>query len=533
MLSDVQRAIQAVHLEVDEEDEKYISLESASAPVAPHPSSRPAAASTAAASGDVELQLSISGMTCASCVATIQRHLLTTFPSWLHTCEINLLTESGRVLYSPSHPDASVAAILSEVEDIGFEATVRETAELLPNQDGHTTTKAEEMVASKKRVVSHYWRLLIFCLIFAVPVFLLSMVLMYIPASESALMTPIYNSFTINSLLMWVLCTPVQLGVGQIFYRSAWKGLKARSANMSLLVAVGTTAAYVYALIDVIDSLRSPMDMHVSSSSGAHFFETASTLITFIILGRLLEAIAKGKTSEALTKLTGMQASMATLLLFDGSGRVVGEREVAVTSLKRGDVVKVNRGSKVPADGVVVYGESSVDESFITGESLPVLKTLDSPVIGSSVNHEATLHVRVTAAASESTLANILRLMESAQTAKAPIQKVADTISGIFVPAVIGLALLTWIVWFILQSQGALPQHWIEKDGEGSGFLFSFLFGLSVVVIACPCALGLATPTAVMVGTGVGARMGILIKGGSALEVAHKVSAIVLDKTGT
>jgi Cu+-exporting ATPase len=361
------------------------------------------------------------------------------------------------------------------------------------------------------------------------------------------MMMPVYNSFTRNALIMWILSSPIQFGVGSIFYKSAYKGLRARSANMSLLIAIGTTCAYVYALIDVITALRTPMDPMMpgddtrtspfSSSGktggGEHFFETASTLITFVILGRLLEAIAKGKTSEALTKLTDMQASTATLLLIDPTtNQILGEKEVPASTLEPGDMVKVNRGSKIPADGVVHSGESSVDESFITGESLPVRKEPGMEVIGSSINHEATLQVKVTKASSESTLANILRLMENAQTTKAPIQKVADTISGIFVPAVVTISFLTWAVWFACVREGAVKEEWLEKDG-GDGFLFSFLFGLSVIVIACPCALGLATPTAVMVGTGVGAKMGILIKGGVALERAHKVSTVVFDKTGT
>jgi Cu+-exporting ATPase len=480
-----------------------------------------------------ELHIGITGMTCASCVSTIQSHLLSTFPTWLLSCDINLLTESARLKINTHHPQFNMSSILAEIDDIGFEAKVMDQENGDHDENGVPRNKAEEMLASRRAVVKHYRYLLCFCLLFAVPVFILAMVLSYVPDAKAGLMRPVYHSLSIGALLMWILSAPIQFGVGSIFYKSAWKSLKHRSANMSVLIAIGTSAAYAYALISVITSLITPMSDASLKMDGEMFFETATTLITFVILGRFLEAVAKGKTSEALTKLANMQANTATLLSFDvHTGAVVDEKEVSVDKLVRGDVVKVNRGNKVPADGVVVWGESSVDESFITGESLPVTKLSGSTVIGSSINQESTLHVRVTKASSESTLANILKLMENAQTNKAPIQKFADSISGVFVPIVVLLAILTWMVWFVLQSQNSIPRSWVENDG-GSGFLFSFLFGLSVVVIACPCALGLATPTAVMVGTGVGAKMGILIKGGSALELAHRVSAFVFDKTGT
>ena len=532
-----------------------------------------AAALPARPSGLSVVHLSISGMTCASCVATIQRHLSSTFPQWLQAVEINLLTESGKLTVNTQHVDIDTALpkVLEEIDDIGFEAQVRGVttvggAAQTSAEGGSTAASevpratAEEMMARSAATVRRYRNLLLFCLVFAIPVFVIAMPLAWIPATEEALMKPVFNSLSIAALVLCILSAPIQFGVGAIFYQSAWKGLKHKNANMSLLVAIGTTAAYAYALIASIRAAVTPMDMiddvvtptdgghsghgdgglgstgsamssHMApmKMGGEHFFETATTLITFVILGRYLEAIAKGKTSEAITKLTSMQANTAVRLTLDEQGNVTDEQEVAVTELARGDIVKVKRGCAVPADGVVVQGESSVDEAFITGESLPVTKGVGDAVIGSSINHESALHVRVTRLSTESTLANILRLMEDAQSNKAPIQKFADSISGIFVPVVVVLAFLTWAVWFALDSQGVLPQSWVDED---SAFLFSFLFGLSVIVIACPCALGLATPTAVMVGTGVGAKMGILIKGGSALEIAHKVSAFVFDKVG-
>lgn len=519
-------------------------------------------------SGVSVVHLSISGMTCASCVSTIQRHLSSTFPQWLQAVEINLLTESGKLTVNTQHVDIDTALpkVIEEIEDIGFEAQVRGVTTVggAAQTEGSATgasevprASAEEMMARSAATVRRYRNLLLFCLVFAIPVFIIAMPLAWIPATEEALMTPVHNSLSIAALVLCILSAPIQFGVGAIFYQSAWKGLKHKNANMSLLVAIGTTAAYAYALIASIRAAVTPMEMiddvvptdsghaghgdgglgstgaamssHMApmKMGGEHFFETATTLITFVILGRYLEAIAKGKTSEAITKLTSMQANTAVRLTLDEHGAVTDEQEVAVTELARGDIVKVKRGCAVPADGVVVQGESSVDEAFITGESLPVSKGVGDAVIGSSINHEAALHVRVTRLSNESTLANILRLMEDAQSNKAPIQKFADSISGIFVPVVVVLAFLTWAVWFALDKQGVLPESWVDEDNP---FLFSFLFGLSVIVIACPCALGLATPTAVMVGTGVGAKMGILIKGGSALEIAHKVSAFVFDK---
>jgi Cu+-exporting ATPase len=556
---------------------------------------------TAAPAADVSLVFDLSGMTCAACVASIHRHLTTTFPQWLLSCDINLLTENARLKIDSSkiQPEEAAKLVVAEVDDIGFEAKLREiqsnASKHASNGDNSSSeadatiipeNRAAQMLKSRQKVIQHYRRLLIFCLIFAVPVFIIAMILGYIPSANMALMTPLINSLSYGALIMWILATPLQFGVGSIFYRSAYKALRHGSANMSLLIAGGTSAAYGYALIDVIHALRTPVSSDsmssmndaasipspappsehdgmggmggmggdivsstgaailnavVSSTSsggsasagGEHFFETATTLITFVILGRLLEAIAKGKTSEALTKLTSMQADVATLITIDpSSGQVLSEKEVSAASLRKGDLVQVNRGSKIPADGVVIFGESSVDESFITGESIPVTKLPGSNVIGSTINYESTLRVQVTKPSAESTLANILRLMENAQTNKAPIQQVADSISGVFVPVVVLCSIATFLIWFIAQQQGAVPQSWLDKDG-GDGFLFSFLFGLSVIVIACPCALGLATPTAVMVGTGVGAKQGILIKGGRALETAHKVSAFVFDKTGS
>jgi len=513
------------------------------------------------------IHLRIGGMTCASCQSTIHSHLHSVCQPWIRQVDVNLLTESAVIKVDPHHPDASLHKVIEEIEDIGYDVSVDETdrhdddaaAAAGGLDDSAVTTaallaaptKAQQMVASQQRTIRRYRNLLIFSALFSIPIFILSMGLEQIPAVSEWMMEPIYHAFNRSQLILLVLSAPVQFGVGAIFYKSAYQGLRHGRGNMSLLIAIGTSCAYAYALIDVIRSIQNPMesmsnesgmdgggDGHGSGSSsgfitemgGAHFFETATTLITFVVLGRFLEAIAKGKTSEALTKLSEKQARVATLLTMNEQGEVLSEREVAAAQLKPGDIVKVNRGSAIPADGVVVWGNSSVDESCITGESLPVNKSIGDNIIGSSINQEGSMHVRVTKLASESMLSNILRLMESAQNNKAPIQRFADRISGIFVPVVIATAVITWLIWFALVESDSVPSSWLAGE---SNFLFSFLFGLSVVVIACPCALGLATPTAVMVATGVGAKMGILIKGGRALETAHKLTHFVFDKTGT
>jgi len=355
------------------------------------------------------------------------------------------------------------------------------------------------------------------------------MILPYIPAFENALHKRVAGNLSMTAFLLWVLCTPVQFYVGRIFFKAAWKGIIHCSFNMSVLVSLGTISAYTYAFLDVIMDLSKPADTsgeHVMG--GEHFFETSSTLITFVILGRYLENIAKGKTSEALTKLMSLQASFATLLTLDDDDQIIEEREIPAEMLKAGDVVKVLRGQKVPADGSLIHGTITVDESMITGESMPVFKKAGDSVIGSTVVQEGQCRVKCTQVGEETKLSQIVRLMENAQSSKAPIQAFADQVASVFVPFVIIVALVTFFLWLSF-AEHVEPE---AKMGQ-SDFLFAFLFGLAVLVIACPCALGLATPTAVMVGTGVAASLGVLIKGGEPLQRARKINAFIFDKTGT
>jgi Cu+-exporting ATPase len=298
---------------------------------------------------------------------------------------------------------------------------------------------------------------------------------------------------------MWLLSTPVMIIGGYPFFRGAWSAFKNRFSSMDTLVAVGTGTAYLYSVYAVFAGL----DV---------YFEIAALLIVFILLGQVFEEITKGRASSAIEKLAGLQAKQATVIR-NGKEQQVGIEEIAV-----GDVIVVKPGEKVPVDGEIVSGSSSVDESMVTGESLPVGKKVGDKVIGATINKTGSFQFKATKIGSDTLLAQIIELVRRAQTSRAPIQKLADQVSGYFVPIVLILAIVTFNVWFVFL---------------GAGFVASMLFAVSVVVIACPCALGLATPTALMVGTGRGARLGILIKSGEVLEAARNIKYVVFDKTGT
>ena len=298
----------------------------------------------------------------------------------------------------------------------------------------------------------------------------------------------------------FALATPVQFIVGRRFYRGAYHSLMGGGANMDVLVALGTSAAWLHSSVVTLWGL-----------SGHHvYFEASAILITLIVLGKVLEERAMGRTSEAIKKLIGLQAKTARVLR-DGE-----EREVPVEQVQVGDVVMVRPGEKYPVDGLIIEGATSVDESMLTGESVPVAKGVGDAVTGATLNIDGAVRFRVTKVGKETALAQIIRMVEQAQGSKAPIQRTADRISGIFVPIVLGIALVTYALW----------------DAVGP-FTPALINAVAVLVIACPCALGLATPTAIMVGTGKGAEAGILIKGGESLETAHKLDVIILDKTGT
>ncbi|KAI4304828.1 hypothetical protein MLD38_040293 [Melastoma candidum] len=361
--------------------------------------------------------------------------------------------------------------------------------------------------------------------LFSVPVFVFSMILPMIHPYGNWLEHKIHNMLSIGMVLRWFFCTPVQFVVGKRFYVGAYHALRRKSANMEVLVVLGTNAAYFYSVYVMVKAWTS------DKFEGQDFFETSAMLISFILLGKFLEVMAKGKTSDALAKLTDLAPETACLVMIDDEKNVFSEEEISTQLIQRNDIFKIVPGSKVPVDGVVISGQSHVNESMITGEARPISKKPGDKVIGGTVNENGCILVKATHVGSETALSQIVQLVEAAQLARAPVQKLADSISRFFVPMVVVAAFITFLGWFIPGVFGLYPKQWIPKAMDG--FELALQFGISVLVVACPCALGLATPTAVMVATGKGASQGVLIKGGDALEKAYKVKAVIFDKTGT
>ena len=432
-----------------------------------------------------KVELTISGMTCAACSARIEKGL-NRLPGVLKA-NVNLALETGTVEYDSSQ--IGVSDLVRQVEKLGYKAVRKEDGSAEKEQD----RRAEEIRKQQRK-------------------FLISLVLS-LPLLWSMVSHFSFTSFIwLPDILMnpWVqlaLATPVQFFVGAQFYVGAYKALRNKSANMDVLVALGTSAAYFYSLYLTIASIGSHGHMVEL------YFETSAVLITLILLGKLFEAKAKGRSSEAIRKLMGLQAKEATVIR-DGV-----ELTIPVEDVRPGDVLHVKPGEKVPVDGVVLEGQSAVDESMLTGESIPVDKGAGDAVIGATINKHGVLKIEATKVGKDTALAQIIRVVEEAQGSKAPIQRLADKISGIFVPIVVGIAALTFAVWYLLVMPGDFAQA-LEK-------------AIAVLVIACPCALGLATPTSIMAGSGRAAELGILFKGGEHLETAHQLDTIVLDKTGT
>ncbi len=400
---------------------------------------------------------------------------------------VSFTSEHARVSYVPTI--ISQAEIRKAISQAGFE----------PVEVGGETEDAEAL--ARQREIDQQRHYLTVGLIFTVPLFLLSM-------GRDLGLLPMWAHSPWVNWLMFAMATPVQFYVGWQYYVGAYKSLRNGSANMDVLIAMGSSAAYVYSIPITLGLL------------GGHvYFETAAVIITLIKLGKYLEARAKGRTSEALKKLMGLRAKSARVIR---SGQ---EMEISVEDVQVGDVVQVRPGEKIPVDGVLVSGRSTVDESMLTGESLPVEKGPGDDVIGATINKLGAFQFEATKVGKQTALAQIIRLVEEAQGSKAPIQKLADQVSAIFVPAVIAIALLTFLIWYFL-----IP---LPASSDTSLFTRALINMVAVLVIACPCAMGLATPTAVMVGTGKGAELGVLLKSGEALERAGKVTMVVLDKTGT
>jgi len=458
-----------------------------------------------------EITLRIKGMTCASCIETIERHLRTN--SSIIDVRINLLTELAVIRGSP---EGALRArdVISMIEDVGYQAELYKG-----DNKADTLEKSDE--------IKQWKRLFLFCLLFAAPQLFL-MIADWIPYLRKKLYLEhlVAQNLTIGTLLAWILSTPVTFSVGWRFFYASYYALRHLRANMDVLMAIGIGSAYIYSVVAVVLGLtRRDFSVKV-------FFEVSLFLTTFVMLGRYLENVAKGKTSEAITKLLLLQPAKATLLSRVGdttkTTTTTTTRQVDVELLAPGDYVRVLPGEKVPLDGVIIEGRSALDESMITGESMPVSKQLGDSVVGGTINQSGALIIQISKYPGDTMLAQIVKLVEDAQASKAPIQALADKISAYFVPCVILLGLITFTIWLLL------TRYKLVDTLQGtSAFVTGMLFGISVLVIACPCALGLATPTAVMVGTGVGAKLGILIKGGKALEAASKVKAVLFDKTGT
>lgn len=459
------------------------------------------------------ITLRIYGMTCGSCTSAIETGLHG-MPG-VTSVAVSLTTETAKIEFEPSL--VGPREMVERIEDMGFDAILSDQEDATQKQSLARTKEIQEWASRLK------W-----ALTFAVPVFFVSMIAMYIPFLRPLVNFHIFNGIYLGDLILLALTTPAQFWVGQKFYRSAFKALKHGTATMDVLVMIGTSAAYFYSLFALFfAAFNTTPDYHPFI-----FFDTSTMLIMFVSLGRYLENRAKGKTSAALTDLMALAPTMATI--YTDSPACTQEKRIPTELVQAGDTVKLVPGDKVPADGTVIRGSSTVDESAVTGEPVPALKQPGDSVIGGTVNGLGTFDMLVTRAGKDTALAQIVKLVEEAQTSKAPIQAFADRVAGFFVPAVISLAVFTFATWMVVShviSEDKLPDMF-RRHGA-SRLAVCLQMCISVVVVACPCALGLSTPTAIMVGTGVGAQNQIFIKGGRALEASRSIKRIVLDKTGT
>ncbi|KAI0046725.1 heavy metal translocatin [Auriscalpium vulgare] len=460
-----------------------------------------------------EITLRVYGMTCASCTGTVETELAK-LPG-ISNVAVSLATETAKVTFDRAL--VGPREMVERIEELGFDA-------MLSDHEDATQLRS---LTRMKEIQEWRWRFR-WSLTFALPVFLISMVAPKFTFTSDIVHHRIIPGLTLGHLVVAILTTCSQFWIGQKFYRNAYKALRHGTATMDVLVMLGTSAAYFYSLFALINAVVTADPDHVPFV----FFDTSTMLIMFVSLGRYLENSAKGKTSAALTDLMALAPSMATI--YTDAPACTQEKRIPTELVQIGDTVKVVPGDKVPADGTVVRGSSSIDESAITGEPMPVLKQVGDAVIGGTVNGLGAFDMTVTRAGKDTALAQIVKLVEDAQTSKAPIQAFADRVAGYFVPTVITLALLTFGGWMLLSHMLAEPQLPEMFHHHGTSKLAVCLqLCISVVVVACPCALGLSTPTAIMVGTGMGAKNGILIKGGRALEASRALRRIVFDKTGT
>lgn len=435
-----------------------------------------------------KIDFSVLGMSCAACSKSAERSLKKT--EGVSSAVVNIATEKASVEYDPKV--CNVDNLRAAVEKAGFTMELEDHI----NREDDTTSFKRFLVA----------------IVFASLLFTISMGPM-VGISLPAIISPHHNP--LNYALIQAILAIVVMVAGKKFYIKGFKALYQLGPNMDSLVAVSTSASFIYSIISTFKIAYEPGFADNILASGHHlplYYESCAMIIALIMLGKYLEGRSKSKTSEAIKSLLELQAKIA-IIEVDGQ-----EKEVEIDKVRVGDIVIVKPGQKIPVDGSVIFGSTSIDESMLTGESIPVEKTIGDPVTGASVNKNGYIKFKVEKVGKDTTLSQIISLVEEAQNRKAPIANLADLISGYFVPTVIGIALVSGLAWLFI---------------GGTSFQFAFTIFISVLVIACPCALGLATPTAIMVGTGKGAENGILIKGGDSLESAHKISTVAFDKTGT
>ncbi|RRR72746.1 MAG: cadmium-translocating P-type ATPase [Candidatus Viridilinea halotolerans] len=453
------------------------------------------------------VELPITGMTCASCSARVEK-ALRKVPGVM-SATVNLATEHATVLYAPA--GVGYADFAQAVEAAGYGVIASSDPTAAAGEDAEATARAQEL--------AHKRRQLTVALVLGLPLLLLAMsrdlgllapwmfgagaemMAQMHDASMAQMMEHIPARYDLLNWLFLILATPVQFYSGADFYRNAWKALKARTANMDSLIVMGTSVAYFYSVA-----------LLLSNAAGHVYFETAAVIIALVLVGKYMESRAKSQTGAAIKTLIGLQPKTARVL------RGGQEIDVPVAEVRTGEIVIVRPGEKIPVDGVILDGTSSVDESMLTGESMPVEKHPGDTVVGATINRSGSFQLRATRVGRESALAQIIRLVQEAQGSRAPVQRLVDYVASIFVPVVIVIATLTFFGWLLFSTLG---------------FTKALLFAIAVLVIACPCALGLATPTAIMVGTGVGASRGILIKNAESLERASTIQTVILDKTGT
>ncbi|SDH86256.1 Cu+-exporting ATPase [Alteribacillus persepolensis] len=425
-------------------------------------------------------EFDVSGMTCAACSNRIEKVL--SKQEGVKTASVNLTTESAAIEYTPGLIEEN--DLIGKIQKLGYDAKPKADKETQRNQ------KERQLQQMKTKLMTSA--------VLTAPLLVTMLVHLFGMEIPAIFMNPWFQL---------VLATPVQFIIGWQFYVGAYKNLRNKSANMDVLVALGTSAAYFYSLYETIQTIGNPTYVpHL-------YFETSAVIITLILFGKYLETRAKSRTTAAISKLLQMQAKQARVIR-DGK-----EVMVPVEEVKEGDGLVVKPGEKIPVDGVVVKGKTSVDESMITGESIPIEKEKEANVIGATMNKNGTIEIKATKVGKDTALASIVQAVEDAQGSKAPIQRMTDVISGYFVPIVVGIAAATFMVWIALVSPGNMEA--------------ALVAAIAVLVIACPCALGLATPTSIMVGTGKSAENGILFKGGEHLERTHQLDAVILDKTGT